>query len=126
MNFPLSFHRPWLKAALVLAGLLSLTACDSGPTMAEKIQVAQTLAPIDAQINDIYQRSCKSCHTLEETGAPLVGDQHEWSIRLDKGKDELIANVINGFGGMPPFGMCMECSPEQFEKLVAFMAQTQL
>jgi cytochrome c5 len=30
--------------------------------------------------------------------------------------------VINGFGGMPPLGMCMDCSAEEFEALIVFMA----
>ena len=100
-----------------------LVACGSGPTKEERLTTAMTLQPHDPALNEIYQRSCKACHTLEETGAPLVGDQQAWNERYEKGEGVLLDNVINGFGGMPPFGMCMECSPEQFEQLIGFMAQ---
>lgn len=103
--------------------LLLLTACGSGSTVEERVATAKQLHPTDVALNEIYQRSCRSCHTLEETGAPLVGDKDAWSDRYEKGSAVLVDNVINGFGGMPPFGMCMECSPEQFEALIAFMAQ---
>lgn len=100
-----------------------LVACGSGPTIEERVNTAQSLHPQDPALDEIYQRSCKSCHTLEETGAPLVGDVDAWAERYEKGEGVLVDNVINGFGGMPPFGMCMECSPEQFEQLISFMAQ---
>ncbi len=31
-------------------------------------------------------------------------------------------NVINGFGGMPALGLCMDCTADQFEALIDFMA----
>jgi len=100
-----------------------LSACGSGPTSEERLATAKALNPHDPSLNEIYQRSCKSCHTLEATGAPLTGDEAAWAERYEKGETVLVDNVINGFGGMPPFGMCMECSPEQFQALIAFMAQ---
>jgi cytochrome c5 len=36
--------------------------------------------------------------------------------------DAMVGSVVNGFGGMPPFGLCMDCSAEQFEALIQFMA----
>jgi cytochrome c5 len=41
---------------------------------------------------------------------------------MSKGRETLVNNVVNGFGGMPPFGMCMDCDLEQFEALIDFMA----
>ena len=35
----------------------------------------------------------------------------------------LLDNVINGYGGMPPFGLCMDCDAAQFEALIRFMAE---
>jgi cytochrome c5 len=57
------------------------------------------------------------------TGAPLTGDVAAWDTRLEKGADVLLENVINGFGGMPPFGMCMDCDADQFDALIQFMAK---
>ena len=41
---------------------------------------------------------------------------------MEKGMNTLVDNVVNGFGGMPPFGLCMDCSAEEFEALILFMA----
>lgn len=41
---------------------------------------------------------------------------------MEKGMDQLLTSVVNGAGGMPPFGLCMECEPEQFEQLIRFIA----
>ena len=42
---------------------------------------------------------------------------------MDKGINVLLDNVINGYGGMPPFGLCMDCDAAQFEGLIRFMAK---
>jgi cytochrome c5 len=83
---------------------------------------SRSLRPANAALADIYDRSCRSCHTIAATGAPLTGDRAAWSERLDKGMNILVDNVINGFGGMPPLGMCMDCGAEEFEALIVFMA----
>ena len=57
------------------------------------------------------------------TGAPLTGDTRAWAERMDKGMGVLVDNVVNGFGGMPPFGLCMDCDADQFEALIVFMAE---
>jgi cytochrome c5 len=41
---------------------------------------------------------------------------------MEKGMDAMVASVINGYKGMPPFGLCMDCDKGQFEALIAFMA----
>ena len=92
--------------------------------MQEKLALAVQLTPTDASLQEIYQRTCRNCHTLEATGAPLTGDQARWmGLIEDQGYDGLVENVINGKGGMPPFGLCMECEPDQFAELIQFMAQ---
>lgn len=35
--------------------------------------------------------------------------------------DQLLDSVIDGFGGMPPMGLCMDCDADQFEALIDFM-----
>lgn len=120
----------FLKTAKYLTGTvlfsLLLTACDSSQLLSQQEAFDPTLSsqlqPQDSHLSAIYNRSCKSCHTIATTGAPLTGDSQSWQDRMDKGMDQLLDNVINGFGGMPPFGMCMDCEPEQFEALIAFMA----
>lgn len=102
----------------------ALSGCGEPPTLGspETEAASRTLAPQDPEIAAIYARSCHSCHTVAATRAPLTGDTAAWAPRMDKGMDTLLNSVVNGFGGMPPFGMCMDCSTEQFEALIQFMA----
>ncbi len=107
-------------------GTALLFGCGEGPSGPSQAQsVSRTLQPQDAALAAIYQRSCASCHTVAATGAPLTGDAAAWSPRMAKGMDTLVDNVVNGFGGMPPFGLCMDCDALQFEALILFMAQGQ-
>jgi len=112
--------------ALCILGSLTLllSACEQAQDPTKLLQQAQSLTPKNNDLEAIYQRSCIACHTSSDTQAPLVGDQKAWRPRLDKGMNTLLDHVINGFGGMPPFGLCMDCSEEEFESLIHFMAQT--
>jgi len=85
-------------------------------------QHSRTLTPDNTSLKNTYNRSCRNCHTIAATGAPLTGDAAGWAPRMGKGMGVLLNNVVNGFGGMPPFGMCMDCDADQFEALIQFMA----
>ena len=111
-----------LLIAAITAGFLWGCAEEPTPSAAAAEAHSRQLSPQNEEIADIYDRSCRSCHTIAATGAPLTGDVDAWSTRLDKGMDTLVNNVVTGFGGMPPFGMCMDCDLPQFEALIAFMS----
>jgi cytochrome c5 len=113
-----------LLRVVTLTMAMVLSACGGPISDANSAMEAQSrqLTPQEPAVADIYQRSCKNCHTIAATGAPLTGDKAAWSPRVDKGMAVLADNVVNGFGGMPPFGMCMDCDLEQFEALIRFMA----
>ena len=104
--------------------MVVLSGCGKTAPVATPISEAdsQHLKPKVPDIAALYERSCRSCHTVAATGAPLTGDKAAWAPRMDKGMDVLLGSVVNGFGGMPPFGLCMDCSTEQFEALIQFMA----
>jgi cytochrome c5 len=106
--------------------LLLVTAC-GGEAPAGKVSESdsRTLQPADQALAEIYNRSCRSCHTVAATGSPLTGDKAAWAPRMEKGINTLLDNVVNGFGGMPPFGLCMDCDADQFEALILFMAGEQ-
>ena len=119
-----TFNSPKLVLA---AALLSLAACgdpsvSTEPGSPNSEAISRTLLPADEQLAAIYRRSCASCHTIAATRSPLTGDTAAWAPRMEKGMDTLVNNVVNGFGGMPPFGMCMDCDAQQFEALIQFMA----
>lgn len=123
-NFHSSFLKGFIKSTLLIAVTsIYLTGCDTGPNQQQKLATALALTPDNPEINEIYQRTCKACHTQLATGAPLTGDKTAWAERLEKGQAVLLNSVIEGAGGMPPFGLCMECDAEQFEALINFMAQ---
>lgn len=111
-------------STLLLPFLLLVGCGDPGLSAgnAAKESASRLLAPADPALATVYQRSCRNCHTIAATRAPLTGDYVEWAPRMDKGLDVLVDNVVRGFGGMPPFGLCMACDVEQFEALITFMA----
>lgn len=106
----------------LMTAMLGGCAGDSNDSTAGSETRSRELRPADTQLAAIYDRSCRSCHTIAATGSPLTGDTLAWSPRLEKGMPTLLDNVVNGFGGMPPFGMCMDCSAQEFEALITFMA----
>jgi cytochrome c5 len=109
---------------IFLIVVFALSGCGkpSSYSSPEVEAASRQLVPQDPDIAAIYGRSCASCHTVAATGAPLTGDASAWTPRMDKGMDVLVDSVINGFGGMPPFGLCMDCDAPQFEALIQFMA----
>ena len=111
-----------------LVVMIALAGCQDSPSVASPRIEAESLkrVPQDSEIAAIYQRSCRSCHTVAATGAPLTGDMSAWAPRMEKGMSVMVNSVINGFGGMPPFGLCMDCNAQQFEALIRFMAAGEL
>ena len=114
-----------LKIVAVLAMTLLNAACvdeqSSGARTAEVL--SRELRPADTDLAALYIRSCRSCHTVAATGSPLTGDAAAWAERMDKGMNVLVENVVNGYGSMPPLGLCRDCDAEQFEALIRFMAE---
>lgn len=114
-----------MRILLFLMVFSLLTACgEGGNADTGALEAAsRNLQPADKELAGIYNRSCRSCHTIAATGAPLTGDTAAWAERMEKGPDVLLENVIAGFGGMPPFGLCMDCDADEFDALIAFMAK---
>ena len=108
-----------LSIALCLAA--TLAACDSrkpAPTPEEALR----LAPADPHLAQLYAHSCKACHAVPGTGAPLVHDHAAWDPRWAKGEDVLLSHAVTGFQAMPAGGQCAACTPEDFRKLIRFLA----
>lgn len=105
-----------------------LAACSpDGPqdsrTAEEIAEDARTRLPEDPVLAEKYARSCMTCHGDPMNGAPLSGDVKAWAKRLEwRGKEGLLQSTLNGFGAMPPLGLCPDCSVEDFKKLIAFLA----
>ena len=69
-----------------------------------------------------YQKSCFACHSTGVPGAPQTGDAAAWKPRMDKGMDVLVESVKSGLNAMPPTGMCTDCSDEEYQALIEYMA----
>ena len=69
-----------------------------------------------------YQSSCFACHSTGAAGAPKTGDAAAWAPRLEKGADVLVQSVKNGLNGMPPTGLCADCTDEEYKALIDYMA----
>jgi cytochrome c5 len=111
------------RLSFITAILLLLCACGGGQNGGYSEATSRSVVPSDPALAAIYNRSCRSCHTVAGTGSPLTGDTAAWAPRMEKGMNTLLDNVVNGFGGMPPFGLCMDCDADQFEALIQFMAE---
>lgn len=77
----------------------------------------------DAAINAKYEKSCKLCHDSGLMGAPKIGDREAWAPRLAKGNDVLMKHMKEGFNAMPPKGTCMDCTDDDFQKLLEKMSK---
>ncbi len=70
----------------------------------------------------LYTASCKACHTVPASRAPMTGSARAWGVRMNKGMDRLLENTISGYKGMPPMGLCSDCSEADLRDLISFMA----
>ena len=70
---------------------------------------------------EVYDTACTTCHAIALAGAPKFGDRVSWGERANEDLDRLVETVTNGLGGMPPMGMCMDCSQEELTNAVQYM-----
>lgn len=78
--------------------------------------------PADEGLKAKYIQSCYSCHSGGVNGAPRSGVWSEWQPRFSQGMDVLVSNTRHGIRAMPPKGMCVNCSDEDYRALILFMA----
>ncbi len=78
--------------------------------------------PNDASLKTLYIQSCYGCHSSGAAGAPRSGNTEQWAPRMQKGLDTLLANTKNGLNSMPPRGMCMNCSDDDYRALILFLS----
>ncbi|EJL28715.1 cytochrome c5 [Caulobacter sp. AP07] len=108
-----------LVALVLVAGL---AACSKPVPPAPTPEQALALAPADPHLATLYGESCKACHAIPGTGAPLVHDRKAWDPRWKQGEAVLLDHSIQGFQAMPAGGQCVACNPDDFKALIRFMA----
>ena len=107
-----------MKKLSILAAILVLTSGVNADSRSAK---------------EIYQKSCAVCHANGAAGAPKTGDTAAWQAReAARGEAGLLATVktgkLAGSGNptaMPPMGMCMDCSDDEFNAVITFMFAAQ-
>lgn len=106
-----------------LAATNALTGCgrDAPPPPPDPAKL-EALRPADVALAAKYERSCALCHARPGSGAPLVGDASAWAPRLAQGADVLATHVAQGLGGMPPHGLCADCTDADVRALIAFLS----
>ncbi|MBB6157906.1 cytochrome c5 [Pseudomonas sp. JAI115] len=72
----------------------------------------------------VYNRVCGACHSGQLPMAPARGDQAAWTPRLAKGMETLVQHVTQGFKAMPPRGLCMDCSAEDYQAIILWMNES--
>ena len=74
----------------------------------------------------VYNNACIACHASGVGGAPIVGDNAQWSERIAQGMDTLAKHAIEGFTGsagyMPPKGGRLDLSDDEIIAAVEYMA----
>ena len=112
-----------MRQLLVIASL-ALAACGQGEATPRPLtpQQSAALAPRDARLARLYAGSCKGCHTVQDSRAPLAGDRTQWDPRWSQGEAALLASAIQGKRSMPAGGQCFECTPDDLKALIRFMA----
>ena len=71
----------------------------------------------------IFDRACGACHNGQLPTAPQKSDKAAWEPRLAKGMDTLVQSVTNGLTAMPPRGLCMDCTAEDYRGVIELMSQ---
>jgi len=100
------------------AGLLGACGKEATPPAAP----APEVTPADPKLAKLYAQTCKPCHAVPGSGAPLAGDRAAWAPRAAQGMRALLDHTIAGYKGMPPLGACMDCTEKEFDALIRFMA----
>ncbi len=70
---------------------------------------------------EVYNRTCFSCHKFGIAGAPKIGDKPAWAPRIANGLESLYDSALNGKGAMPAKGGNRVLSDEEVKAAVDYM-----
>ena len=103
-----------LAAAVVFTGNLSADERSGEPLL---------LAAVSDGFNpeQAFMATCNACHSTGAGGAPKMNDAEAWKMRMEKGMDAVMTNVINGLNAMPAKGLCFNCTDDDLKAVVEYM-----
>jgi len=113
-----------MRYPAILTMVAALCACGTGEVPLKPLTQEQSAAlrPADPRIAQLYVDSCKACHTVRDSLAPLAGDRTAWDSRWVQGEAALLSAVLQGKKAMPAGGQCFTCTPDDYRALIRFMA----
>ncbi len=113
-----------MRHIAILLPALMLAACGTSEAPLRPLTQEQSAAlrPADARLAELYDNSCRACHTVKDSLAPLTGDRTLWDARWAQGEEALLAAVLQGKQAMPAGGQCFTCTPDDYRALIRFMA----
>lgn len=112
------------KKWILLCTALVLVACGGGRLPESKgtdMQATQHDFALSVERQKLFDRTCRLCHGVPGSGAPAPRDALAWEARVSQGLDIMLDHTINGHGAMPPMGMCMDCTQEDFLAFIRLM-----
>jgi cytochrome c5 len=71
----------------------------------------------------VFNRACGMCHNGQLPTAPKKGDATAWAPRLKQGSETLVKHVTEGFNAMPPRGLCMDCTADDYKAVIDWMSK---
>ena len=95
--------------------------CLEDQDCAQEVKIVASIQGGMRSGKEVYDTACTTCHAIALAGAPKFGDRVSWGERANEDLDHLVETVTNGLGGMPPMGMCMDCSQEELTTAVQYM-----
>jgi cytochrome c5 len=120
------FHSPFVVALAALGATAMLGACGKNGGAGVPTSGPAQSGGLPPDLEAIYERSCKNCHSMPASGAPQTGDARAWAPRITQCADSLLVHTFNGYKSMPPMGACMDCDEEQYRALIEYMSGAKL
>ncbi|MBX2850028.1 MAG: c-type cytochrome [Acidiferrobacterales bacterium] len=99
------------RLLLVIVAGCVLSACSNSDAELE----AQLLAG-----QELAKKHCVVCHAQGINGAPIIGNTKMWGPRIEKGREALVLNALNGNGLMPAKGGNENITKEQIDLVVGY------
>ncbi len=112
------------KGGLLLVAACAVVACGGGEGGGPSATTADAAVEVPGELT--YRRFCFSCHASGAAGAPRVGQASAWESRVAQGMDVMLRHTIDGMPGMPPRGMCRQCSDDELRDAIGHMVERSL
>jgi cytochrome c5 len=70
---------------------------------------------------EVYESTCKECHSSGKLNAPKFGDKKQWKKLIAEGLDDLVPMALKGIRAMPPKGGNINLSDIEVARAVVYM-----